>query len=208
MEYYQDITLLPDAEANLGFLWQKVFQQVHLALVENKIAPDQSAIALSMPKYGDSNFPLGNQIRLLGSQQGLEALQVNWWLRKLLDYVHIKPIRPVPADVTQYACFKRKHRLGEAGTEKKLERKARYLAEKFGEDYEKLLKTLLKDQVAGHKDKLPFIRVVRNKAEDPEANSFPLFISMDILDQPKVGTFNCYGLSSLISGKLATVPLF
>lgn len=51
MDYYQDITLLPDAEVNLGFLWQKVFQQVHIALVEHKVADNRSAIALSIPKY-------------------------------------------------------------------------------------------------------------------------------------------------------------
>ncbi|MBL1422430.1 MAG: type I-F CRISPR-associated endoribonuclease Cas6/Csy4, partial [Alphaproteobacteria bacterium] len=44
MKYYLDITILPDEEANLGFLWHKVYQQIHIALVENKIADNQSAI--------------------------------------------------------------------------------------------------------------------------------------------------------------------
>ncbi|MCO4790206.1 type I-F CRISPR-associated endoribonuclease Cas6/Csy4, partial [Vibrio cholerae] len=38
MNYYQEITLLPDADIALGFLWQNVFQQVHIALVEHKVA--------------------------------------------------------------------------------------------------------------------------------------------------------------------------
>jgi len=59
MKYYLDITLLPDAETNLGFLWHKVYQQVHIALVENKVAKNQSEIAVSFPEYGSKAFPLG-----------------------------------------------------------------------------------------------------------------------------------------------------
>ncbi|MDG2898076.1 type I-F CRISPR-associated endoribonuclease Cas6/Csy4, partial [Vibrio parahaemolyticus] len=46
MDYYQEITLLPDADISLGFIWQNVFQQVHLALVDNKVADNQSSIAV------------------------------------------------------------------------------------------------------------------------------------------------------------------
>ncbi|NMU26494.1 type I-F CRISPR-associated endoribonuclease Cas6/Csy4, partial [Vibrio parahaemolyticus] len=56
MDYYQEITLLPDADISLGFIWQNVFQPVHLALVDNKIAGHQSAIAVSFPEYGKSGF--------------------------------------------------------------------------------------------------------------------------------------------------------
>ncbi|MFA0280003.1 type I-F CRISPR-associated endoribonuclease Cas6/Csy4, partial [Vibrio sp. 10N.222.55.F8] len=51
MNYYQEITLLPDAEISLGFIWQNVFQQVHIALVDNKVAANQSAIAVGFPEY-------------------------------------------------------------------------------------------------------------------------------------------------------------
>ena len=69
MNYYQDITLLPDAEANIGFLWEKVFQQVHLALVEKKNPHGKSGIAVSFPGYGNKGFPLGNKLRLLAPTQ-------------------------------------------------------------------------------------------------------------------------------------------
>ena len=65
MNYYQDITLLPDAVITLGFIWQKVYQQVHIALAENKIAENQSAIAVAFPEYGSKGFPLGSKLRLL-----------------------------------------------------------------------------------------------------------------------------------------------
>ena len=38
MKHYIEITLLPDAEVGLGFIWQKMYQQIHLALVEVKDA--------------------------------------------------------------------------------------------------------------------------------------------------------------------------
>ena len=69
MKYYIDITLLPDAEANLGFLWQKVYQQIHLALAENKIGKNQSEIALSFPEYGNKAYPLGDKLRLLSQSE-------------------------------------------------------------------------------------------------------------------------------------------
>ncbi|MBW6453087.1 MAG: type I-F CRISPR-associated endoribonuclease Cas6/Csy4, partial [Methyloprofundus sp.] len=78
MNYYLDITLLPDAEANLGFLWQKIFQQVHIALVDNKVADNESAIALSIVNYGDKDFPLGNKLRLLAkNEEALQKLDIN-----------------------------------------------------------------------------------------------------------------------------------
>ena len=51
MNYYVELQLLPDDEINIGFLWQKVYQQVHIALVENKVAENESAIAVSFPRY-------------------------------------------------------------------------------------------------------------------------------------------------------------
>jgi CRISPR-associated endonuclease Csy4 len=213
MDHYQDITLIPDAEANLGFLWQKVFHQVHLAIVEHKVDENQSAIALSIPKYkhskkGDKGFALGNQIRLVGSQPDLEKINIGRGLSRLMDYVHIKSIQPVPTHVNQYACFKRKHVIGAVGAEKKIERKAKYIAGKFSGDYGAVLKQLLKPNSADPADSTPYIRVARKKTGEPFANSFPLFISMERMDAPLIGEFNCYGLSSLESGKLATVPWF
>ena len=96
MKYYLDITLLPDAEANIGFIWHKVYQQIHLALAENKTAKNQSAIALSFPKYGEE-FPLGNTLRLLANEQSqLDKLNVEKWLSRLTDYTQNYPIMNSP----------------------------------------------------------------------------------------------------------------
>ena len=34
MKNYIEMTLLPDADITLNFLWEKLYQQLHLALVE------------------------------------------------------------------------------------------------------------------------------------------------------------------------------
>lgn len=108
MNYYQEITLLPDVDISLGFLWQKVFQQVHIALVDNKVAANQSAVAISFPDYRKTNFPLGSKLRLFADDKAtLETLGIEKWLNRLDDYVHIKGIRSVPNEVS-YVSFARK----------------------------------------------------------------------------------------------------
>lgn len=200
MKYYIDITLLPDAEANLGFLWQKVFQQVHLALVENKIAHNESAVALSIVGYGDKAFPLGDKLRLLAdSEEVLLKLDMYRWLNRLTDYCHIKPIKSVPDNVSEYACFKRK-------SVKSIEKKAQRRAEHLNKPYEEVLAYLIKEGKT-RKSELPYINVesqeTKKRTEQGISSRFLLFIEKVVSDQREEGTFDCYGLS-----KNATVPWF
>ena len=94
MKYYLDITLLPEADITLGFIWQKVYQQVHIALVDNKVGENESTIAVAFPLFGKQKFPLGNKLRLLAKDESqLNTLNINRWLNRLEDYVHIKSIK-------------------------------------------------------------------------------------------------------------------
>jgi CRISPR-associated endonuclease Csy4 len=200
MNYYIDITLLPDADANLGFLWQKIFQQVHIALVDNKIADNESTVALSIINYGDNGFPLGNTLRLLANAEDtLQKLEINRWLNRLTDYCHIKPIKQVPVGVLKYACFKRK-------SIKSIEKKAQRRAVHLNKPYDEVLAYLLKEDCT-KKCRLPFINVdsqeTKKRAEQGVSSRFLLFIEKTIVDEPIYGKFDCYGLS-----KTATVPWF
>ena len=65
MNHYQEITLLPAIEVNLGFLWTKVYQQLHLALAEHKTNNNKSTVGVSFPQYGQESFPLGSKFRVL-----------------------------------------------------------------------------------------------------------------------------------------------
>jgi len=191
MKYYIDITLLPDAEANLGFLWQKVYQQTHLALVENKIAENQSAIAVSFPKYGDKKFPLGDKLRLLSEDKAqLQQLNMGRWLSRLTDYTHITSIKNVPLIINEYACFKRKQ--FKSNLTKEALRRAKYK----NESLEIALAHFKHYQI---KTELPFIDM-KSLTKDEQ---FKLFIDCVITESLKHSDFNCYGLS-----KGGNVPWF
>jgi CRISPR-associated endonuclease Csy4 len=197
MKYYLDITLLPDAEANLGFLWKKVYQQIHLALVENKEADGSSAIAISIPEYGSKQFLLGKKLRLFSQdREQFQQLDIARWLSRLTDYTHYTSIKDVPSNIKQFAYFKRKQ------FDTNIERLARRRARRKGESFEQAL-SYLKD-FKDRETNLPFINM---KSLSGEAQ-FRLFIEQSFVDAPSVGEFNCYGLSSNGLSKTATIPWF
>ena len=191
MQYYLDITLLPDTEANIGFIWQKVYGQLHLALVEQQTANGRSAIAASFPEYGDNLFPLGSKLRLLATtNEQLQQLNLAKWLNRLTDYTHCTSIKAVPP-VEQYAYFKR------VQFDSNIERLARRRAKRKGESLEEALM-----HYSGFKEqqsKLPFVNM-QSLSKDER---FRLFIHRKLVSQAESGEFSCYGLS-----KTATVPWF
>ncbi|PIY57159.1 MAG: type I-F CRISPR-associated endoribonuclease Cas6/Csy4, partial [Zetaproteobacteria bacterium CG_4_9_14_3_um_filter_49_83] len=106
MNAYREISLLNDSDISLNFLWQKLFQQIHIALAENKSADGESAIGVSFPEYDAAEFSLGTKLRLFAqSEQELKQFQCEKWLERLSDYVSIGEIRAVPEHVSGYACF-------------------------------------------------------------------------------------------------------
>lgn len=216
MKYYIDITLLPDAEANLGFLWQKVYQQVHIALVENGFLSDEtfrtknnkfeplrkSNIAVSFPSYNDKDYPLGNKLRLFAlNKDQLEQLNIAKWLSRLTDYYHVTSIKEVPSDITQFVVFQQ-FRI-KTNFIKKAQRRAKHLNKPLDEVIAYMQK---EDKARGllYTSKLPFI-MTKSLSEQ---QSRRLFIKQTLVKQPSNGLFSCYGLSSSNKDKTATVPWF
>ncbi len=208
MNYYQDITLLPDADITLGFIWQKVYQQIHLALVENKIAENQSAVAVGFPKYINpqgqdqrKDFPLGNKLRLFAqTEEALQQLKIESWLSRLTDYCHIKSIQPVPDNIGAYVCFKRKH--FKSNLLKEAKRRAKYKNETQEE-------ALQHFQHYQKECKLPYINMSSlsmQKRNSKASRQYKLFISRETGDNLLHGEFNCFGLSK--AEKTATIPWF
>jgi CRISPR-associated endonuclease Csy4 len=215
MKYYQDITLLPDAEANLGFLWQKVYQQLHLALVENKVTDEESAIGLSIPEYekkkSKGDFPLGQKIRLFAQEQSeLERLDLNHWLKRFMDYAHMTSIKAVPEGVTEFACFERQRVKGSSRVERDIMRSAQHQAMKFSLPLEERLKEVKERVMASYQESnLPFIRVNSlSSSNEKTKHSFPLFITMRRIKEEIPGKFSCYGLSRKSQKGSSTVPWF
>ncbi|WP_166113008.1 type I-F CRISPR-associated endoribonuclease Cas6/Csy4 [Pseudoalteromonas sp. Z9A5] len=217
MKHYLDITLLPEADITLGFIWQKVYQQVHIALVDSKVGKNESSIAVSFPRYntkasGEQAFPLGNQLRLIANDETqLAKLNIAKWLNRLEDYVHIKSIKPVPENVT-YAAFIRMQVKGEARIEKDMLSKAQRWAEKSGQPLNACLAELEKSKPKAN-NKLPFIWLESQETRQRDLNAsrkFPLFIKKVEVTEQQVGTFNCYGLSTNhnMKEKLVSIPQF
>jgi CRISPR-associated endonuclease Csy4 len=199
MKYYLDITLLPDNDITLGFIWFKVYQQIHIALVENKVAENESSIALSFPQYceKDKTFPLGNKIRLFAPTQALlEKLAITTWLRRFTDHTHITSIKAVPDSFSEYACFSRKQYTTN------LSRLARRRAKRHDETFEQALQHYASFE--DEQTKLPFVNV----KSLTKGEQFKLFIACNITKQTQIGAFTCYGLSLNGKNNQATVPWF
>lgn len=210
MKYFQDITLLPDGDITLGFLWQKVYQQLHIALVEQRVDAQHSAIAVSFPTYGGKGFPLGNKLRVLAKEKAqLEKLNLACFLARFEDYTHLKSIQPVPEHATPVA-FIRQQVKGQTRIEKDMQDKAVLWAEKSGQPLAECLKQLEKSKPKAEV-KTPFfwMESQQTKAANPERSArFPLFIQRVEVDAFKPGLFNCYGLSAERGDKITTVPHF
>ncbi|HFB66919.1 MAG TPA: type I-F CRISPR-associated endoribonuclease Cas6/Csy4 [Aeromonadales bacterium] len=201
MKYYQDITLIPDAEVYLAFLWHKVYIQVHIGLADNKQPDGTSAIAVSFPEYvytpnKANRFPLGKKLRLLAeTEKQLQQFDTVTRLSRLEDYCHIRSIKAVP-NVTKYCCFSRKQ-------VKSAAKKAEILTEHLNKPLEEVIKFRKKNNLYQDCD-LPFIHMEsQQQTESGEKNKFRLFIQQTFCDSPFQVGFDCYGLS-----KTATVPWF
>ncbi|ELX8378598.1 type I-F CRISPR-associated endoribonuclease Cas6/Csy4 [Providencia vermicola] len=213
MNYYQEITLLPDSTIPLDFLWQRVYQQIHIALVENKSETGHSEVAVAFPEYGSVGFRLGKKIRLIANTEAMLAqLNVNHWLARLSDYVHVKSILTVPENAIPVS-YVRQHVKGKKRTELDIQKKAQFLSIKSGQPAEVCLHVLRKNQV-NEFSRLPFIwmesQQSKSKYEGAIHRPFPLFIRCISAGKAQLGGFNCYGLSQQVGRdvELATVPHF
>lgn len=188
MNYYIEIKLQCDPEIGLGFLWKKVFTQVHLALAERS----DGNIGVSFPQYGDKLFPMGDSLRLFArNKEELEYLKIDEWMARLRDYVTISGIQKIPDDIQEYVVFSRK----QVKTGK--ERQARRYAKRHHVDYAEALKHY--DNMEKKVLRLPFV-MLQSLSSNQEIK---LFIEKRRSTTEKFGDYNSYGLS-----KEATVPCF
>lgn len=192
MNFYQEMTLLPQAEISPYFIWQKLYQQIHLTLVENKVAEHASAIGVSFPEYDAGQYLLGCKLRLFAPEKSaLAELQCEKWLSRLKDYLQCGKITAVPEPVAGYACFRH---VKPKGSKEKL---ARRRVKRHGETLEQALAYYVSYEEEN--SRLPYINM------DSQSNSqhFRLFIEKQVKEKQQKGYFSCYGLSNT-----STVPLF
>jgi len=194
MQVYQDITLLPAVDIPLHFLWEKVYQQIHLALVETSDSNGKVNIGIAFPKYRKEKggHPLGDTLRLLSMfKDDLVKLNIVKWFSRLSDYVVCTGIRDVPNRIDGHAHFKRLRPKGNN------ERLARRKAKREGISYDDAL-AYFKDR----KVKLNNAPYVQIKSLSNN-NRFRLMIDCVDADACSLEGFDTYGLSAK-----STVPLF
>jgi len=199
MKYYIELTLLPDMETPVYYLWEKVYQQLHLALVE-QLENDKSKVGVSFPRYSENRKTLSNKLRLFAlSETDLQALNLKMYFARLEDYVHKTSIKEIPEDkIKGYAFFKREQ------VKSNVERLAKRRASNLKISYEEALSFFLNEKNRKQPDKTrteaPFIYLYSQTRKQ----RFPLFIDIEGTEQkPEKAEFSSYGLSTTCS-----VPLF
>ena len=212
MRYYQEMTLLPNPEVNIHFLWSKVLQQIHLGLVEMQNVDRHIPLGLSFPRYvlSEKGGYMGDRCRLFSpDESALAQFDAVRWLSRLSDYVHCTGIRTVPEKLTGYATYKR------VQPKTNPQRLARRYAKRHNLDLDSALNGTVKLRGEGGGAEyptafrycdmpkpelgLPYIRLKSLSG----GQSFCLWIEKTTAVQPVAGGFSCYGLSAT-----ATVPEF
>lgn len=212
MRFYLEITLLPNPEVGLNFLWSKVFQQLHLGFVEAQDVEKRVPVGVGFPKYQAEakRFSLGDKCRLFAEDEStLQRFNAPQRLARLSDYVHCTGVRPVPDKLLGYAVYRR------AQPKTNPERLARRYARRHGLDLATALNMTVEVRAAAENEAyplafrycdmlkpsvaLPFIRLQSLSG----GQTFCLWISKTEAVAAVDGSFSAYGLSSV-----ATVPEF
>ncbi|MBE0471094.1 MAG: type I-F CRISPR-associated endoribonuclease Cas6/Csy4 [Methyloprofundus sp.] len=106
MKYYQEITLLPSPEVSINFLWQKLYQPLHLLMVETKSQSATEWLRVSFPQYTQSF--LGEKLRVFAETEAvLQKMDFKKKFRNYDDYLHITEIRQTPESINGLIMFKR-----------------------------------------------------------------------------------------------------
>lgn len=99
MDYYIDITVLPDPEFKESVLINALYAKLHRALGKHS----EGKIGVSFPQFKKNLGPL---LRLHGNERKLGELMASNWLAGMRDYTKTANCQPVPTP-TQYRTVKR-----------------------------------------------------------------------------------------------------
>lgn len=197
MRYYQELTLLPSFDIPLSFVWSKVYQQLHLGLVQMQDENGGVPYGVSFPQYRYNNGKgaIGEKLRIFArSEEELVALGIKRWLERMVDYVHVTGVREVPERIEGYAVYQRMRQ------ENNAEQKARrYLMRHQGQEirYEEVVAMFSKKK--RQTCNLPYIQ----QKSLTNHNPFRLHIEKKLYQGPVYDGFGTYGLSDT-----STVPEF
>lgn len=196
MNYYLELTIIGNPELTPYQIWSKLYTQLHLAFVEQKDAQGKTVYGVSFPQYrtlADKKIAyLGYKLRVFApTEQALSALNLNKWLERLTDYIHISSIRSVPNDIKGYANYYR------ATPKMILDERITHQAKRHGVPYHKAA-----ERFEGYKEQslvYPHIQLT----SQTNHQSYPLYIGKQTAEVLTDGRFGTYGLS-----RTSSVPEF
>ncbi len=197
MKYYQEITLIDQAEISSYFIWSKLYAQLHIALAESKDSNEKTNIGVSFPQYifekkiedKKTKVNMGKKLRLFAQNEAdLQKLDITKWLDRLMDYVHVKSIQEVPKQVIGYAIYKRKQ------VKTNAQRLARHRIKRGDICFDEALARY--SNVITTTD-LPYIQMLSlSTSDEQDKKRFKLFIEKQNAEQSETQVFSTYGLSS------------
>lgn len=189
MQYYQEITIIPDPDIAPYFIWSKLFTQLHIALADIKNSHSIESIGVSFPDYhyddkNEQSSKLGLKLRVFAlNQKDLETLNLNDWLSRLMDYVHIKGIKEVGDKSTGYVSVHR-YRF------KPIDVQAQTLSDKLKVSYEEAIVTVAKRK---KEMAVPFIQM-RSQTNN---SNYLLKVLQKPCSEANAGSFNSYGMNGM-----------
>lgn len=197
LTHFQEITIIPDPDIAPYFIWSKLFTQLHIALADIKNNHGIDSIGVSFPDYhydnkNEKSSKLGLKLRVFAPRQkDLETLNLDHWLARLTDYMHVKGIKDVPTDkITDYVSVHR-YRF------KPIETQVDSLAKKMKISNDEAMAIVAKRKA---ELKLPFIRMY----SESNKTHYPLQILQHPCDEKVMGNFNVYGMNGMTGH--VTVP--
>ena len=188
--HYIDITLLPDPEFSHAHLLGVLVAKLHRALVQGKTTD----IGVSYPQHihqPASRRTLGAVLRLHGTQQALQGLMAQDWLKGMRDHTQATELLPAPANAPHRSVQRRQFKTN-------ADRLRRRRMQRKGETAEQAA-AAIPDSVERRPD-LPFVQLRSSST----GQAFCLCVEHGpLVGQAVAGDFNAYGL-----GQGATVPWF
>lgn len=183
MDSYVDIKLLEDPDFTAPILMNVVFLKLHQALVRN----GSSSIGVSFPNHARC---LGDRLRLHGTEDTLANLMHQGWLNSMMDYTLIG----LPSRVPSNSMFRCVRRIQAKSVHNK---RKRSIAKGWLSEEEALRKIPDSHQ---KQLELPYLQIRSRSTQ----STMRIYVEhCGLLDKPKAGTFNTYGLS-----REATIPWF
>lgn len=183
MNHYLDITLLPDPEFSATVLMNSLYSKLHKALCDL----NAKNIGISFPACQKT---LGHCLRLHGSAEALDILQLKNWIGGMSGYCQQTTILQVPAQSKFRTVSRQQPSMSQAKLNRLIKRGS------ITEDEAKVYKVKMTTKGLDN----PYL-VMKSGSNGHTHRRYIQF--GELLDQPVSGEFDQFGLS-----KTATIPWF